>query len=228
MKKVVTKTPKAETATEIVTDETSDKADGPQRRCLVSGEVKSTAGMIRFVLSPDATVTPDIAACLPGRGLWLSARHDMLETASKKRLFNKAARQAVTVPEDLTERVEALLLRRALDLLGFARRAGEAVAGLEKVRAAIENGKVGLILLACDGSPTETGRMARLAEAKGIPALAPFTAAEMGRIMGRDLAVHLAVDRGTLAQRLRVEAERLAGFRNPLAEADLSESQPDV
>jgi predicted RNA-binding protein YlxR (DUF448 family) len=36
--------------------------------------------MIRFVLGPDRQIVPDLAAKLPGRGMWLSASWDVIET----------------------------------------------------------------------------------------------------------------------------------------------------
>ncbi|HVY14594.1 MAG TPA: DUF448 domain-containing protein, partial [Rhodopila sp.] len=38
--------------------------------------------MIRFVLGPDRQVVPDLAAKLPGRGMWLSASWDVIESGS--------------------------------------------------------------------------------------------------------------------------------------------------
>ena len=35
--------------------------------------------MIRFVVGPDRTLVPDLAARLPGRGMWLSASRDVIE-----------------------------------------------------------------------------------------------------------------------------------------------------
>lgn len=39
--------------------------------------------MIRFVLAPDGRVVPDLAARLPGRGMWLSASGDVLDTVDR-------------------------------------------------------------------------------------------------------------------------------------------------
>jgi predicted RNA-binding protein YlxR (DUF448 family) len=91
--------------------------------------------MLRFVVDPDGHVVPDVDGRLPGRGLWLSPGRDMIEIPARRRLFSRAARRAVTVPPDLPDRVEALLIRRCLRLLGLARRAGQVVSGFEKVRA---------------------------------------------------------------------------------------------
>src|SRR3546814_13045644 len=86
----------------------------------------------------------DLAERLPGRGLWLRARQDMMMKACARNLFAKAAKRHVRVPEDLAVQVERLALRRCLDLLGLARCAGAVVAGWEDVRAAWRAGGVGV------------------------------------------------------------------------------------
>lgn len=40
--------------------------------------------MIRFVVGPDRQIVPDLAAKLPGRGIWLSASKDVLELADAR------------------------------------------------------------------------------------------------------------------------------------------------
>ncbi len=185
---------------------------GPRRRCLVSGAVRPVAEMIRFVVAPDGGIVPDLGGRLPGRGLWLSARRDMVNTACAKNLFGRAARRNVTVSADLTDRLEGLLTRRCLDLLGLARRAGEATAGYEKARAWLRAGKAGLMLAAADGAPG--GRTKVRALASGLPLLELFDGAELGAALGRARAVHVVVAPGTLADRLVRESSRLSGFRD--------------
>ena len=80
--------------------------------------------MIRFVVAPDRLLVPDLVAKLPGRGIWLSARRDVLETARTRGAFARAARGPVTVPADLVELVQSGLVRRITELLGQSRRAG--------------------------------------------------------------------------------------------------------
>ena len=50
--------------------------EGPQRRCVATGESGPTEGMIRFVIDPEDRVTPDLAGKLPGRGVWIGARRE--------------------------------------------------------------------------------------------------------------------------------------------------------
>ncbi len=182
---------------------------GPLRRCLVTRERGERARMLRFVVAPDGRVVPDLAARLPGRGMWLSARADVLETARARGAFPRAARRPVTVPADLSALVQGGLAGRVADLLGLARRAGEAVAGFTKAREWVVARRVALVLQAADGSADERARL--LSGAGDVPAFLPLDAARLGAVFGREQAVHVAVARGGLAGRLLLECGRLAG-----------------
>ena len=154
---------------------------------------------------------PDVAANLPGRGLWLTPRRDILERAVAKRLFARAARRPVVLPPGLADRVESLLAQRCCDAIGLARRAGIAVAGFEKVGEAVRAGKVGLLLSALDGA--EGGRNKIRALGRDLPLAAVLTSAELGGVFGRDHVVHVALGGGRLSSRLFADAEKIAGFR---------------
>src|SRR5205809_5522732 len=127
-----------------------------QRRCIVTGEVRDRGSLLRFVVGPDGAIVPDVAARLPGRGLWLTSRRDIVDRAVAKRLFARAARRPVVAPAGLADRIESLLARRCCDALGLARRAGLAVAGVERVSEAANRGRAALLLFALDGA--EGGR----------------------------------------------------------------------
>jgi predicted RNA-binding protein YlxR (DUF448 family) len=167
--------------------------------------------MIRFVVTPDRMLVPDLSARLPGRGIWLSARGDVVETARKRGAFARAARGPVTVPPDLLSGLQNALVRRIGEQLGLARRAGQAVAGFAKVREWLESGRAGLLVQAADGSAEERARLR--GGWQGL-VVTPLTAAELGHVFGRDRTVHVAVAAGQLAERIRQEAERLAGLRD--------------
>jgi uncharacterized protein len=167
--------------------------------------------MLRFVVAPTGELVPDMAANLPGRGLWLTPRRDIVERALAKRLFPRAARRPVVVPQGLADHLEQLLARRCCEGLGLARRSGLAVAGFEKVCEAVRAGKAALLLSAIDGAEGGRGKIRGLA--RGLPAAAVLTAAEMGAVFGRDHVVHVALGGGRLTARVLGDAEKLAGFR---------------
>lgn len=173
--------------------------DASVRRCIVSGVSLPKDQMIRFVAAPDGTVVADLNGTLPGRGLWLSARRDMVETATRKRAFSRAARQALTAAPDLADQVGALLRRRCLDTLGFARRAGVVTAGFDKVKAEAKAGRVLLLLEAAEGA--DDGRRKLSALAPKAPVVDLFSGAELAAILGRDHVVHVALLAGPPAQR---------------------------
>jgi predicted RNA-binding protein YlxR (DUF448 family) len=198
-----------------VDDDEEETEHGPLRRCAVTRERMKKEEMIRFVVGPDRRIVPDLAARLPGRGIWLSARADVLETARTRGAFARAARGAVTVPPDLTSGLTAALKRRIGDTLGLARRAGQAVAGFARAREWLQASRAALLIEASDGSPDERarllGRWANESGAGKVAVLAPLDGFSLGAVFGRDHVVHVAVAPGRLAEALRIEAGRLAG-----------------
>ncbi len=181
-----------------------------RRRSVATRRVQPRAGMVRFVVGPDGRLVPDVLERLPGRGLWLEARRDLLvERKTQKALARSGAR--MDDPAGLAEEVAGALERRCLDLLGLAKRGRQAVAGYEKVKEAFARGKVALLFVARDA-----GRDARTAFHRlppGTRRVVAFDRAQQGRALGREDAVFVAVLRGRLARKLERELVRLAGFR---------------
>jgi uncharacterized protein len=180
--------------------------------------------LLRFVIGPDGAIVPDIEARLPGRGLWLLSRRDIVERAAAKRVFARAARRPVEISQDLADRIEALLVRRGCDTLGLARRAGLAVVGFERVSDAVRRGDAALLLLALDGA--EAGRRKLAALARGIASATVLSADELSGAFARERAVFVAVGPGPLSSRLLVDLRRLAGFRSMAVVADELELAP--
>jgi len=196
-----------------VAEAMEDDADAPLRRCVVTREVLAKAALIRFVIGPAGEIVPDVGERLPGRGFWVKARRDAVDAAAKGH-FAKAARRPVSVPPDLAERTASLLAQRCLDIIGLARRAGQAVAGFEKVRESLGRRQAALLLAAADGAAD--GRAKLKGAAEGLPTIDLFTSAELSAALGRDNVVHVALAAGRLCERLQLEAGRLAGLREPL------------
>ncbi len=190
----------------------------PERRCIATGESGAAGRLIRFVLGPGGEVVPDLAGRLPGRGAWLAAERALVDRAVAKKLFSRAFRTQAAAPADLADRLEALLVRRLVELIGLARKAGQAVTGFEKVRARLREGAAGVLVEARDGAADGRGKLARLAGE--TPVIAVLDAAELGLAFGRDFAIHAALDRGGFADRAIGEAARLEGLRSAATETD--------
>ncbi|MDH3700562.1 MAG: RNA-binding protein [Alphaproteobacteria bacterium] len=191
-------------------------AASTQRRCIASGAVAEVDGLIRFVVGPDAQIVPDVVGDLPGRGIWVTAAREQVDFACSKKLFGRAAKTRVEMAPDLSDRIEALLLRRCIDLIGLSRRGGGAIAGYDKVRSFVMGGEAGLLLAAADGAKDGREKIRWIGE--GLPVVDTLDRFELGRAFGREQAVHAAMAAGRLAKKVQVESARLANFRLKIAE----------
>jgi len=187
-----------------------DRADGPERKCIATGELHPKSALVRFVIGPDGSVVPDIAAKLPGRGIYVLPIRAALERAAGKGLFARAAKQPVSVPEDLVDRVEALIARRVIELISLARKGGGAVAGYEKVKDWLVKDRAKVLIQASDGS--ERGK-SKLSTPQNGSFIGCLTAGELGLAFGRENVIHGALAGGGLTERVVDEAAKLAGLR---------------
>ena len=92
--------------------------EGPLRTCILTRERRDRERLIRFVLSPEGEVVPDIAARLPGRGLWLTTSRRVVAEAA----LLPVAQEALA----LSGRDRDIVLRGVLDGGGSAPEGWEA------------------------------------------------------------------------------------------------------
>jgi predicted RNA-binding protein YlxR (DUF448 family) len=196
-------------------DERSGRAEGRERMCVVAREVMPEERLVRFAVAPDDALTPDLAAKLPGRGVWVEARRQSVETALKKGLFARSAGRPVKIPADLANRIEALLEARCLAQIGLSRRAGALAVGFDQVRALLKSRRPAYMIEACDGAADGRVKLRRLARAAwgDAPLAGAFSANALGEALGRGPVAHLAMHEGPAARRFAGEFMRLSGFR---------------
>ncbi|WP_073976345.1 DUF448 domain-containing protein, partial [Erythrobacter donghaensis] len=144
--------------TDDATDISADKADGPIRRCILSGERAERGALIRLAISPEGQVAPDVRARAPGRGAWIGVTRPELEEAIAKGRMKAALARAfkigpITVPDDLPAMIEEALTRALLDRLGLESRSGTLLTGSDRIAEAARRGKVWLLLHSSDSSP---------------------------------------------------------------------------
>ncbi|MFT6676615.1 MAG: putative RNA-binding protein YlxR (DUF448 family) [Sulfitobacter sp.] len=187
-----------------------DRQDGPDRKCIATGEVQPKYGLVRFVVGPDAQIVPDILGKLPGRGIYVAADRAAIDLAEKKKLFSRAAKLQVTVQEGLADEVERQLARRVVDLISLQRKSGKAVAGYEKVKSWLQTEEAEVLVQAADGSGRGKSKLSTPHYGHYIGWL---TADELGLAFGRQTVIHGALASGGLTQRVVEEAQRLKGVR---------------
>ncbi|TNJ45572.1 RNA-binding protein [Phaeobacter sp. B1627] len=186
------------------------RLDGPERKCIATGETLPKSDLIRFVMAPDGQVVPDILGKLPGRGVYVTARRPALEQAVKKKLFARGFKSQVTVPEGIVDEVVRQVLRRTIELISLARKSGDAVGGYEKVKDWLAKEEARVLIQASDGSGRGKSKLSTPHRGKFVGCL---TADELGMAFGRETVIHAALASGGLSQRVVEEAQRLQGLR---------------
>ncbi len=202
--------------------ETTHKDPSPRtRRCIASYETLPEEALIRFVADPEGEVVADLAHKLPGRGMWVKADRELVTKAATKGLFARAAKAPVKAAPDLADRLQGQLMERVRSGLGLAAKAGALVVGFEKVREALRVKGLAVLVEASDGAADGRDKVFALAHGLGARPLilGCFEGEELGLALGRSNVIHAALTTGPMADRLRVDVDRLSGFC-PLVPAD--------
>lgn len=197
-----------------------DDETGPQRTCIVTRVAQPKEGMIRFVLSPDGVVTPDIRQNLPGRGVWVTGRRATVEEAVRKKIFGRALKAQAETPPELADEVDRFLERDALQALSLANKAGAVTAGFSKVESAIGAGKARALIQARDGGADgarKLGQVVRRAEVEGgraVQLVDCFESTQLDLALGRTNVIHAALAGGGAAENFLARSRRLGFYRS--------------
>jgi predicted RNA-binding protein YlxR (DUF448 family) len=192
----------------------------PVRLCAVTRAQHPVEELVRFVAGPEGTIVPDLARRLPGRGVWIEGRREILTQAVRRKAFARSLQRQVTVPEDLPDLVERLMMRRLADAVSLANKAGLLVTGFTKVDALMAAGQVSVLLHAADGAPGDAAKLAGKLRALMGPERAEeatvteMTGPQLDLAIGRSNVVHAAATEGGTASRILTEAARLRRFRS--------------
>lgn len=187
---------------------------GPSRTCVVTGETGSPETMLRFVLSPDGEVTPDIRRKLPGRGVWTRLDADTVTRAAVKG-FARGFRKPVKASPELSREVDALLTADALQFLALVNKSGLVVAGAAKVEAALRSGRAVALIHAREGAADGVDKLDRLAYGLGrsVATINLFDSAQLNLALGRPNVIHAAVNAGSASAAFLAKIARLNAYR---------------
>jgi predicted RNA-binding protein YlxR (DUF448 family) len=209
----------------LETAERNERPDGPTadavRRCAVTRAERPKDDLIRFVLGPDGTVVPDLKEKLPGRGVWLTADHNTVAEAVKRKVFSRALKAEVKVPESLADDVGKRLAEAAVAALSLANKAGQVVFGHAKVEEALGKSRILALVHASDAAEDGCRKLdAKARSARGgaeIPVVRAFSADELGLASGRTNVIHAALIQGGAAQKFLAAASRVESYRKGIS-----------
>ncbi len=103
------------------------------RRCIVTREDFHKKDLLRFVVGPNNELYFDINNKLPGRGMWVQATKESLETALEKNLFSRSAKMKVNIDNNFKENTKQLLRTQLLQTIKLSNKAGLVICGFDKI-----------------------------------------------------------------------------------------------
>ncbi|MCK1710234.1 MULTISPECIES: RNA-binding protein [unclassified Bradyrhizobium] len=212
----------------MLADNDHDLDNGPRtersatmRMCAVSREVKPIDELIRFVVSPEGQIVPDLKRKLPGRGMWLSASRQTVAEAVRRHQFSKAFKRELRTPQTLPADIEALLVRSVMEALGIAAKAGQIVAGFGKVESALREGTVEVLIHASDGAADGIRKLDTLARQNAgnrgtkpqIPVITALKSIELDLALTRSNVIHAALLAGPASRSFLSRSQMLVRYR---------------
>jgi uncharacterized protein len=100
--------------------------------CAVTRKTTDKSLLLRFVVGPDGSLVEDVTGRLPGRGQYvLPSRQNLTQLLQRSGIKGEALEQQL-------ERISQALLRRLMDGLNLARRAGDLRWGMRVVTDVVE------------------------------------------------------------------------------------------
>ena len=203
------------------------------RMCAVTREVRPIGELIRFVVSPQGEVVPDLKRKLPGRGLWVTASRQTVAEAVRRNQFSKGFKREIRAKASLPADTEALLVRSATEALAMAAKAGQVISGFSKVEGALAQGQVKALIHASDGAADgirkldailrqKRGNIAESQEfPQGFPVVNVLTSAELDLALGRSNVIHAALLAGPASKTFLSRCQILVRYR--MADDDKTE-----
>ena len=168
--------------------------------------------MIRFVAGPANEVIPDVQRKLPGRGMWVTAGRQFLQTAIEKDLFSRSLRKKVSAHSDLPDLVCNLLKAECLGLLSVAKKAGILISGFSKVEGLIRTDQVAVILHSSQAASDGKGKLQqalRVMELHETPMIGLFSGKDLDAAIGLENVTYLALTSGNLSEKFVSLVRRL-------------------
>jgi len=195
------------------------------RMCAVTRKVRPIGELIRFVISPQGEVVPDLKRKLPGRGLWVSASRQTVAEAVRRNQFAKGFKREIRAHATLPADTEALLVRSATEALAMAAKARQVVSGFSKVEGALAQGQAQALIHASDGAADGIRKLDAIVRQKrgnpgesqdfpqDFPIVNVLTSAELDLALGRSNVIHAALLAGPASKTFLSRCQILVRYR---------------
>ena len=167
------------------------KKEDQKSICMISGEKTHASDLIRFVLSPEKVLTPDLIGDLQGTSFYLAMNFEVISKLKNQSIIPSEFPKDTIIPKNLLPNLKNNIRRRLISLISLAKKAGKTIIGFNNLKKALEFEKIDLLIQAYNGSKREMERLKLpMPQRKRVQCL---NSEELGLAFGRDTVIHAGI-----------------------------------
>lgn len=193
----------------------------PERTCVACRRKAEARELLRVVRGIDGALVVDWRRNLGGRGAHVCLDRSCIETAVKRRCFDRALKTRAKYPPagELIDNVRRGLERQIETLVSSAARSGRLAAGTDAVLKAFERGEACCLLVAADAGARK--RFVSAARSAAVACHVTEDKLQLGTMVGRGETGVLSIADKGLAAAIDRAQERLEALGKVSPRVDL-------
>lgn len=168
--------------------------------------------MLRFVLTPDGDIVPDLYKKLPGKGVYVTNSYALLKQAILKNIFAKILKKKIKVNKELLQMVENVLHKNALSAISLAKKTGDVVIGLDKVMETLKASHPLFVVIANNSGDDGVKKLQNLTQ--GLQVYRLFSVEELDKTLDRVNTVYMAFLNTKMSIMVKDNFDKLSEFLN--------------
>ncbi len=183
----------------------------PERTCVGCRTSQPRAELLRYVLSPQQQILVDYRQRLPGRGVYTCCDLDcVVKAVERKQLQRGLKADSFQIDKDqLVATIMETLIQRIENLLGMARKSGQAVSGGQAVIGGLKGTEsFAFVLLSVDISTGIADKVKGAAKKQQVAVFQMLSKSRIGEILGKGERSVAALQSGQLADAILLEVQR--------------------
>lgn len=188
--------------------------NAPERTCIYCRTPRTKNELLRFVLSPDRVLVPDLLGKLPGRGAYTCLTASCVRGAAEKKQFGRSFKGEVREADaaGLIAQIRVRMEERIASYISLANKAGKVSSGTDTVLEQMKGKAPGFLFVAADISTDIGQKIIFQADKTGVDYCTLFDKEKLGALIGKEMRVVVAIEVSGFVSPLKQETAKLRNF----------------
>ncbi len=182
------------------------------KKCIIKGKNFEKKFMLKLVMSPDGKIVLDLNEKLHGKHIWISSERNSFVEAENKNLFSNLFGTNKDENRKILYDIISFLKKRIVQRISLARKSSYAICGYEKIKSALIQNKIDLLIQACDGSNKEKNRLRGKFYDKFL--IECLKSSEIGVAFGRSSTIHAGILSHGFNEKFKNDVQKLNNLIN--------------